>query len=88
MDDCMTTLSVSLASKMATIIDLEYKDESIARAEDILNTLISVYNEDAINDKNQIAVNTSNFINERLIIIEKSWVQLMRILNHINVKIS
>lgn len=47
----MTTLSVSLASKMATIIDLEYKDESIARAEDILNTLISVYNEDAINDK-------------------------------------
>ena len=70
-DDCMTTLSVSLASKMATIIDLEYKDESIARAEDILNTLISVYNEDAINDKNQIAVNTSNFINERLIIIEK-----------------
>ena len=70
-DYCMQTLAVSLASKTATIINLEYKDESIARAEDILNTLIAVYNEDAINDKNQIAVNTSNFINERLIIIEK-----------------
>ena len=32
---------------------------------------IAIYNEDAINDKNQIAVNTSNFINERLIIIER-----------------
>ena len=44
---------------------------SIARAEDILNMLIAVYNEDVINDKNQIAVNTSKFINERLIIIER-----------------
>ena len=42
-----------------------------ARAEDILNMLIAVYNEDVINDKNQIAVNTSKFINDRLIIIER-----------------
>ena len=33
--------------------------------------LIAVYNEDVINDKNQIAVNTSKFINDRLIIIER-----------------
>ncbi len=33
--------------------------------------LIAVYNEDAINDKNQVTVNTSNFINDRLIIIEE-----------------
>ena len=70
-DGCMSTLSVSLASKTATIINLEYKDQSVSRAEDLLNTLIAVYNEDAINDKNQIAVNTSNFIDERLAIIEK-----------------
>ena len=36
-----------------------------------LNMLIAVYNEDAINDKNQVTVNTSNFINDRLIIIEE-----------------
>ena len=41
------------------------------RAEDVINTLISVYNTDAINDKNQIVMNTSNFINDRLIVIEK-----------------
>ncbi len=64
-------LQASLASKTSTIINLTLKDESIPRAEDILNTLIAVYNEEAINDKNQITVNTSNFINERLIIIEQ-----------------
>ena len=64
-------LKVSLASKTATIINLVLDDVSIARAEDILNMLIAVYNEDVINDKNQIAVNTSKFINERLIIIER-----------------
>jgi len=64
-------LSVSLASKTATIINLTLQDVSIPRTEDILNTLIAVYNEDAINDKNQITVNTSNFIDERLVIIEK-----------------
>ena len=48
---------------------LSLKDLSAARAEDMLNMLITVYNEEAIKDKNQIAVNTANFINERLIII-------------------
>lgn len=35
----------------------------------MLNMLITVYNEEAVKDKNQVAVNTANFINERLIII-------------------
>jgi capsular exopolysaccharide synthesis family protein len=64
-------LQVALASKTATIINLTLQDVSIPRTEDILNTLIAVYNEAAINDKNQITVNTSNFIAERLAIIEQ-----------------
>jgi capsular exopolysaccharide synthesis family protein len=40
------------------------------RAEDFLNTLIAVYNENWIKDKNQIAISTSKFINERLSVIE------------------
>lgn len=39
-------------------------------AEDILNTLISVYNENWVKDKNQIAISTSMFINDRLGVIE------------------
>jgi capsular exopolysaccharide synthesis family protein len=70
-DHYSKTLAVALASKTATIINLTLQDESTPRAEAILNTLITVYNEDAINDKNKIMVNTSEFINERLIIIEQ-----------------
>jgi capsular exopolysaccharide synthesis family protein len=64
-------LNVALANKTATIINLTLQNESIPRAEDVLNTLIMVYNEEAINDKNKIMVNTSEFINDRLIIIEQ-----------------
>lgn len=45
-------------------------DASVQKAEDILNTLIEVYNEKWIQDKNQIAVSTSRFIGERLGVIE------------------
>ena len=54
----------------ASILTLSLKDSSPARAEDVINMLITVYNEEAIKDKNQVAVNTADFINERLIIIE------------------
>ncbi|SFL31829.1 GumC family protein [Proteiniphilum acetatigenes] len=63
-------LQAVLGSKDATVIDLSIKDQSTRRAEDILNTLIAVYNEDWMNDKNRIAISTSRFINERLNVIE------------------
>lgn len=64
-------LQSAVASKTSSIINLSIADVSARRAEDILNTLIDVYNQDAIDDKNKIAVNTANFINERLIVIEQ-----------------
>lgn len=63
--------TVSLSGIHTTIINLSVKDESQQRADDYLNMLISVYNEQRIEDKSRIAVNTSEFINERLRIIEK-----------------
>lgn len=63
-------LSVALNDEKATIIDLSFRDVCIQRAEDVLNTLIAVYNENWIKDKNQIAVSTSMFINDRLGVIE------------------
>lgn len=53
----------------ASILTLSLKDNSSVRAEDVLNMLITVYNEEAIRDKNQVAVHTAEFINERLNII-------------------
>lgn len=66
-----TALQSSVASQTSSIINLSISDVSARRAEDILNTLIDVYNQDVIDDKNKIAVNTANFINERLIVIEQ-----------------
>ena len=66
----MKNLTVSLSDEKATVINLSFKDVCIQRAEDVLNTVIAVYNENWIKDKNQIAVSTSMFINERLGVIE------------------
>ena len=64
-------LSVMLADKKATAINLVFQDNSIARADDVLDMLITIYNENWVKDKNQIAVSTSLFINERLRVIER-----------------
>lgn len=64
-------LSVALTNEKSSIIDLSFKDNSIQRAKDVLNMLISVYNENWVKDKNQIAISTSMFINERLGVIEQ-----------------
>ena len=67
---CKSKMTAELHDKMSSIIDITYRDVSIQRAEEFLNTLISVYNENWVKDKNQIAVSTSQFINERLQVIE------------------
>ena len=59
-------LSVALSDEKSSIINLTFNDVCIQRAEDVLNTVIAVYNENWIKDKNQIAVSTSAFISERL----------------------
>lgn len=64
-------ISASLQNKNATIIDIKYRDISVERAKDILSTLIAVYNENWVKDRNQITVSTSDFIKERLAVIEQ-----------------
>ena len=64
-------VSSAVANKMSSIITLAVNDNVPKRAEDILNTLIYVYNNDAIRDKQKIAEATAEFINERLDIISR-----------------
>lgn len=64
-------LKVEVASKQSSLINLSIEDENAQRAEDILNTLIEVYKQDAIEDKNIVVINTAKFIKDRLSIIEK-----------------
>lgn len=66
---CLSRLEVELAEREATLMALKYQDTNPERADAILNTLIDVYNDEAIRDKNLIIQNTGVFIDERLAII-------------------
>ncbi len=59
-------LQVSTVNKMTSVISLSITDPVKEKGVDFLNTLIRRYNEDAINDKNEVARNTEIFINDRL----------------------
>ena len=61
----------SLRDKNSSIIDINYKDVSLARADDVLNTLITVYNEQWMKNRNQQIESTNDFIRERLAVIEQ-----------------
>lgn len=61
---------VKVAEK-GTIVSISISDASPRKAEDILLELIQVYNEQWMQDRNQIAVSTSQFIDGRLGIIER-----------------
>ena len=59
-------LNVTESSKTTTIVDLVLNDEIPQRAIDYLKQLAIVYNRQANEDKNEIAVLTEQFINQRL----------------------
>ena len=63
------SLNISRDNKDTDVITISCSDVSTERAEDILNTLTTVYNEKWVEDKNKITESTSKFIKERLGII-------------------
>ena len=64
-------LSVNELSKEASVVELSIVDGSPRRAEDVLNTLIQVYNEDWVLSKNEVALASSDFIDDRLTSLSK-----------------
>ena len=64
-------ISAALRDKNSTVIDIKYQDVSIPRAEDILNMLILVYNENWVRDRNRATSSANRFIRERLGVIEQ-----------------
>lgn len=59
-------LTASPISTSSSVIDVKLKTPVPPKGEDVLNTLFDVYNEAAINDKNQTAAKTLAFIDDRL----------------------
>ena len=59
-------LSYSIDEENENVISISINDNSIERADDILRTIVEVYNENWIKDKNRAAKETKDFIETRL----------------------
>ena len=64
-------VSVINEIKNSNVVELSISSAVTEKAEEFLNELIDQYNEDAINDKNEIAKKTSQFIDSRIEIITR-----------------
>lgn len=72
----MGRLQGDLADQEAEVINLTFKDVNVARAVDVLNTVVEVYNNEWMLDKNKISKATSKFIDERLVVLEQELAQV------------
>ncbi|RXG12914.1 capsular exopolysaccharide synthesis family protein [Leeuwenhoekiella aestuarii] len=70
-DGLRDAIKVAVIEKNATLLELNIETAVRQKGQDILNQLIFEYNKEAIKDKNEIAVSTAQFIDERLQIISE-----------------
>ena len=70
-DNYRSIIQIFPINKLSDAIQIALKDDNEQKIEDIINTLISQYKLDAIDDKNQVSLNTNQFIDDRLKIITK-----------------
>lgn len=65
-------LNASAANKMSVnVINISMVASNVTKAKDLLNEIVKLYNLDAIEDKNLIALNTQRFLTDRLALITK-----------------
>ena len=64
-------IKVKLITKKANGISLTINENVKSRGKDILNTLVNLYNERGQEEKDEQAINTAKFIDERLALIYK-----------------
>ncbi len=62
-------MKVEPVSKTSSVVNISIANPVAKKAEDFLNTMIEIYNENAAEDKNYISENTSKFIASRLSLI-------------------
>jgi capsular exopolysaccharide synthesis family protein len=66
LNSLILNLNVSPINKLSSVIHLTIKDDVTQRGKEILNLLISEYNQAAINDKNLLTSNTLSFVESRI----------------------
>ena len=64
-------LNIALSGRESTVAVISMVDQFPSRADAVIRTLIDAYNEEWLSSKNRSAMNTAQFLNERLVVIEK-----------------
>ena len=67
-----SNVTVGLLRKKANAIDVNVMETNVQRGRDMLNTLIALYNERGQREKDEQALNTAKFIDERLELVYKN----------------
>lgn len=68
-EEILKDVQINMVSKKANVIGLSLNTDNVKRGKDILNTIIEIYNKEAIEDKNIVANHTAKFLGDRLSII-------------------
>lgn len=71
-----SNFSASFENENTTIANLRIKDISTLRGRAILEAMMGIYNEQWLADKNQIAISTDSFLNERISLLQQELWQL------------
>ena len=66
-----SALTVDPTSKTTTIAKVNFQNSHKQRAVDFINTLVAFYNQDANDEKNEVAQKTADFIEDRIAIINR-----------------
>lgn len=69
-------ISIAAVNKKSNGISISTISDNINKATDMLNKLVELYNLDAVIDKNMIASNTKQFVDERLELIQKELLEV------------
>jgi len=67
----VSNMSVEPVSKTTTIAQIKVQNAVRQRGIDFINRLVEIYNQDANNEKNEVAQKTAEFIEERIAIINR-----------------
>lgn len=74
-EDVNTNTFITIPERRSNLIHLETQETDIDRGKDLLNTIIKVYNERGIDEKNQEANIKAQFIDERVDLVMKELSQ-------------
>lgn len=70
------SINVGAVNKKSNAISISTISDNVQKASDMLNKLVELYNLDAVIDKNMIASNTKQFVDERLELIQKELLEV------------